>query len=172
MDSAKFYYEKAIDLLPTYAFAINNLGSVYLKEEKPDSAIYYYKKALDLQPNYPDASKYLGLAYLKKADFDEADKAMYAAQNMSSSSDALKVLSSEYLILASKAFNSSETDRAIRFCEKAIQINPQNAEAYYNLGGYYMTLQNLAKTREYWKKALDVNPNYTEARDWLNKIGG
>ncbi len=172
LDSAKFYYEKAIELLPTYSFAICNLGSVYLKQEKPDSAIMYYKKALELLPNYHDASKYMGLAYLRKDDFVEAEKYMYAAKKMSSNSDALQVLSSEYVVRASKAFHNNETDKAISFCEKAIQINPQNAEAYYNMGGYYMTRQNIDKTREYWRKAVQINPNYQEAKDWLNKIGG
>ncbi len=172
MDSAIFYYLKALQLLPDYPFALCNLGSVYLKMEMPDSAIYYYRKALELQSNYPDASKYMGLAYFKKGNYSEAEQAMNDAQKMSSSSDAIKVLSSEYLLLASKAFHDGETNKAIGYCEKSIQFNPQNAEAYYNLGGYYMTLQNLAKTREYWKKALEINPNYKEARDWLDRIGG
>lgn len=172
MDSAKFYYRKAIGLLPNYAFAICNLGSVYLKEEKPDSAIMYYKQALAIQTQYHDASKYLGLAYLKKQAFDDAEQAMYNAQKMSKTSDALQVLSSEYVILASKAFHNDEKDKAILLCERAIKANPQNAEAYYNLGGYYMTLQNLTKTRENWKKALQINPNYKEAKEWLERIGG
>ena len=35
-----------------------------------------------------------------------------------------------------------------------------------------MTRQNIDKTREYWRKAVQINPNYQEAKDWLNKIGG
>ncbi len=172
MDSAKFYYRKALTLLPNYAFTICNLGSVYLKEEKPDSAIMYYKQALEIQPQYYDASKYLGLAYLKKEAYDDAELAMYNANKMIKNSDALQILSSEYLVLGSRAFQSDQKEKAILLCEIAIKAYPQNAEAYYNLGGYYMTLQNLEKAREYWRKALQINPNYKEAKEWLERIGG
>ncbi|HNS11432.1 MAG TPA: tetratricopeptide repeat protein [Bacteroidia bacterium] len=172
MDSAKYYYKKAINMLPSYAFAICNLGSVYLKENKLDSAVIYYKKAIDLQPIYHDANKYLSLAYFKQNKFEEAEQAMREAVRINPSSDAPHALSSEYVILASKAFHDKETGKAIGYCEKAIQLDPANAQAYYNLGGYYMTLQDIEKTREFWRKAVQINPNFQEAKDWLNKIGG
>ena len=172
MDSARYFYKKAIEILPNYAFATCNLGSVYLQEGKNDSAIFYYKRALELQPVYHDANKYMGLAFLKMGNYDEAEKAIYAANKINKSSDALQALSSEYLLLGSKAFHAGKTDSAIFLCEKAIYYFPQNAEAHYNLGGYYLTRQNLTKTRECWKKALEINPNYKEAKEWLGRIGG
>jgi tetratricopeptide (TPR) repeat protein len=171
LDSAKFYYQKAISILPSYAFATCNLGSVYLKEGKPDSAVIYYKRAIELQPIYHDAYKYMGLSYLKLGNYEEAEKAIAEAERINRSSDAYESLSSEYLLLASRAFHNNDLEKAIFFGEKAIAASPQNAEAYYNLGGYYMSRKDITKTRELWKKALAINPNYTEAKEWLDRIG-
>ncbi len=170
-DSAIHYYNRAIDLMPNYPFAICNLGSVYLKNGMYDEAIQHYKQAMNLSPDYADASKYMGLAYLEKEDYASAEAAMYKAQELNPSGDALKVLSGEYILKASRAFKSGDANKAIFLCEKALKVMPGNAEAWYNLGGYYLTLKDIPKAREYWKKALQVNPEYKEAREWLNKIG-
>jgi tetratricopeptide (TPR) repeat protein len=170
-DSAIHYYNRAIKLMPNYPFAICNLGSVYLKKEMYDEAIRHYKQALSLRPDYADASKYMGLAYLEKEDFAKAEEAMYKAQEMNPSGDALKVLSGEYILKASRAFKSGDARKAIFLCEKSLNIMPGNAEGWYNMGGYYLTLNDVPKAREYWKKALQINPDYKEAREWLSKIG-
>jgi len=133
-DSAIHYYNRAIKLMPNYPFAICNLGSVYLKKEMYDEAIRHYKHALNLSPDYADASKYMGLAYLEKEDYASAEAAMYKAQELNPSGDALKVLSGEYILKASRAFKSGDARKAILLCEKALHVMPGNAEGWYNLG--------------------------------------
>jgi Tfp pilus assembly protein PilF len=49
---------------------------------------------------------------------------------------------------------------------------PSNAEAYYNMGGIYLSRQDVVKARELWKKTLELDPQHKSAKSWIAKIGG
>src|SRR5579863_4384239 len=51
LESAKKQYERAIKLNPTYAEAINNLGTVYFARKSYRRAIGEYKRALRIMPD-------------------------------------------------------------------------------------------------------------------------
>ena len=69
-------------------------------------------------------------------------------------------------------FLNNKFDKAIVEFEKTIAMNPDNAEAYYNLGLIYQT-KNIQETAiEMYKKALSLKPGYKLARKHLNKMKG
>jgi tetratricopeptide (TPR) repeat protein len=53
-------------------------------------------------------------------------------------------------------------ESALEF-EKALQINPGLAEAYYGLGYVYSSTKNYPEAAAYFDKALEASPNYVEA---------
>ncbi|GAB4269532.1 MAG: hypothetical protein Kow0029_05570 [Candidatus Rifleibacteriota bacterium] len=53
----------------------------------------------------------------------------------------------------------NNTEDAIKFWEKAIELDPDYCEAYFNLGVGYFKQQNIEKAREYWKKVLLLQPD-------------
>jgi len=48
-------FSKAIKLNPRYAIAYNNLGNIYLHQQKLTAAKQAYEKAIELKPDYADA---------------------------------------------------------------------------------------------------------------------
>ena len=71
---------------------------------------------------------------------------------------------------AKAAFDQGSFDKAIELYEKAIKLDPNNAEAYNNLGLSYRAMN--AKPSEfawYFKTAIEINPQYAEAYDNLGK---
>ena len=69
---AILYYNKARDLDPKYAPAVNNLGVVYVKQAKFQKALSAFKKALDINsfsisPNFNLARLYLRFGVSSKA---------------------------------------------------------------------------------------------------------
>ena len=48
---------------------------------------------------------------------------------------------------------TEEYDRAIQSYQKAIEINPKYADAYYHMGGIYEKLGNQDKADECFQKA-------------------
>jgi tetratricopeptide (TPR) repeat protein len=53
----------------------------------------------------------------------------------------------------------SEFEKAIETYEKAIEINPDNDEAYYDIGSAYINLGEFEKAIEICKKAIKNNLN-------------
>ena len=66
------YYEKAIDLNPSYFEVFNNMGVAYNDWKKPKEAISCLKKAIGLQPSYAEAFNNIGNSYKELSDFDNA----------------------------------------------------------------------------------------------------
>lgn len=54
-DSAKYYYKLATNYAPNMAENYNNLGLLYLSEQKNDIASYYFNRAMQVNPNFADA---------------------------------------------------------------------------------------------------------------------
>ena len=59
----------------------------------------------------------------------------------------------------------SQTDKAKECFIKALRYNPEQAQAYNNLGYIYLTFDSAyGKAHDNFQRALKVNPDYTEAR--------
>ena len=62
----------------------------------------------------------------------------------------------------------SEFDEAITAYKKVIDINPQNPDAYANLGLAFSSCGKLGEALVAYKKAIDINPT---AAEFYNNIG-
>ena len=71
---------------------------------------------------------------------------------------------------AKAAFEQGHYEKAVEWYEKTIKLDPNNAEAYNNLGLAYRAMN--ARPSEiawYFKTAIEINPQYAEAYDNLGK---
>ena len=64
-EDAEKAYLTAIELKPTYALPLINLGRFRITQKKFEEAVELLTRALDLQPQSPDANLLLGEAYLR-----------------------------------------------------------------------------------------------------------
>ncbi len=69
-------------------------------------------------------------------------------------------------------FMNNKHDQAIGEFRKALELNPGNAEVYYNIGLVYETRNETENAREMFRKALAIDPDYAIAREHLNRIVG
>jgi tetratricopeptide (TPR) repeat protein len=56
-----------------------------------------------------------------------------------------------------------DLDNAIQYYEKAIEFNPNMAEAYYNLGLVYGDKGNIDKAIQFYKKVVELKPQDSDA---------
>jgi len=66
--------------------------------------------------------------------------------------------------------NAGEHDLAIASFQKAIELQPNYAEALHNLGNEYLLLGRWDEAETYFKKALEVRPSLTPASEKLKII--
>lgn len=114
-------------------------------------------------PLTPEEHLNLGIAYERRGELDAA-----AAQYELAS----KELPSAYLYLGNVHFKKNEPDRAEKYYRKAIEEDPENADALNNLAWLYYTVgRNLEEAEALVLRALELNPSKSDIyKDTLLKI--
>lgn len=78
-----------------------------------------------------------------------------------------------YLALAKRA-EGAPLNEVVALFKKAIELKPDYAEAYENIGKTYYSLEKFAEAEEYIGKSLEFNPNSVSARlslAWIQLLG-
>ncbi|HSB91944.1 MAG TPA: tetratricopeptide repeat protein [Flavitalea sp.] len=144
---AKKYLKRALQIAPGFFYASSNLGYIYLVESKPDSAVLYLKAGLKYGPKDTDLNYYYGSAAYLMKDFDEAIRALnQSIASKPSREDA-------YLMLGSSYLGRGDANGALSTYYKLIEIDPNNAKAYYNVAGILRTQGEEQKANEMMNKA-------------------
>ncbi len=150
------YYKRVLKIKPIHADTYIALALIYTDNKQFDRAIDLYLQGLNYNPRHGGLLGGLGSLYLQLGRVDEAiEKLTLAAK--------LKVDSAILANLGAALVAKGDSFSAIKYFEKAIEIDPKNAKAYYNLGNAYMSLNRLEKAADEYKKAVETDPNYAMA---------
>lgn len=171
-DSAIYYYSKVTRIIPKDASSYFYIACAYYNKGEYRNAIDNCNKAIKLIPDYADAFVFMGMSY---ARFDRIDSVMYcvnSAENASALSAARLSACQEYLKMGSEAYAKKDSQKALYYYIRASEVMPTNAETYYNIGGIYISMQDVNHARENWRKAVAIDPNHQAAKEWLQRIGG
>jgi tetratricopeptide (TPR) repeat protein len=169
-DSAIYWYSKAAHEMPRNASALYFEGVSYYKLGDNINAKKYYRQAIDIFPDYADAYAYLGLAYVQLDQFDSAEYCVREAENINQASSARQLVSLECVHRGNSVFDKGDSGKALLYYSKAGEIDSTNAEAFYDMGGIFLTRHDMNKARELWKKTLSINPQHKDAQLWLSRI--
>lgn len=147
----KTLYNHILKYSPKSARIHYNLANVYRGEKQIDKAIIAYNKSLDLKPNYVGAHNNLGNLYDEIGEHDKAVEKFKKSLNIRPNYVAYNSLGIAYC-------NKGLCHLAIEQYNKAIELNPDSANAYTNLGNAYFKLGKIEEAKKAWKKALRLDP--------------
>jgi tetratricopeptide (TPR) repeat protein len=133
-EAASSYYRQAVTLQPELAELRANLGLMYYQTGKDEQAIDAFLQAIRLKPGLFVPNLFLGLDYLKLKRFDEAIP--YLKQAALSKPADTEV----HLALGQAYAASGKTRPAIASYRHAVQLNSENADAWFHLGVTYLEL--------------------------------
>jgi tetratricopeptide (TPR) repeat protein len=157
-------YHLALEVLPSFIRARNNLGVALRRRGRVDEAIEQYKMVLKSDPKYPETLSNLGTAYLLQGRTEEALEAYRrAAENAGPDGYIHHRLGIMYLRLG-------RYRAAIQQFRKALSKEPDLAEAHFHLGECYSRLGNEKKAVEEYQAALALDPNFLAARERLERL--
>lgn len=74
MDSAQFYLQKALQIDPNHASALENLGISYAVEKKYEKALYYLLLALEHNPENTSLMYNISLVYTSLGNLEKAEE--------------------------------------------------------------------------------------------------
>jgi tetratricopeptide (TPR) repeat protein len=157
-------YRLALEVLPTFSRALNNLGVALRRRGRVDEAIAQYELAIEADPKYAEAYSNLGTAYLYQGRTDEALQAYRRAARYAGPdayiNHRLGVL---YLRLG-------RYPEAMQQLRKALSKEPDLAGAHFHLGECYRGLGNQAEAIKEFEATLEIDPNYLAARTRLAQL--
>ncbi len=181
-----------------------NKGVKYFTDQKYDAAAQFFEQALELDPDFETSRMYLATAYTSQfipgssdpKSEENAHKAIATftqvvdnAKDPANPNKKTAMLSIASLYYQLKKYNESKD-----WCNKVLQIDPQNAEAYYRIAVIdfddslektgvqgelvdLMTPDEKAKTRAWidegltcLTKALEIRSDYFDAMEYQNLL--
>ncbi len=157
-------YELALEIVPTFHRARNNLGVALKRRGRIEEAIEQYKIAIELDPDFADAHSNLGAAYFAQGRNEEAVQEFKLATKNAGSNAYF------FHHLGVVQYQLKQYDEAIKQFKKAISKEPSLAEARYFLAECYMRQGNKSKAIEEYEATLEVDPNYLLARAKLDAL--
>jgi tetratricopeptide (TPR) repeat protein len=174
-DEAIQAYDKAIELdylEDTYAWY--NKGLALAKQSKYDEAIQAFDKAIEINPKDADAWNNKGLALGKLGLTAESKAAIDRAKELetegSTGTPGTISISPNATGTAKDWFDEGNTlyaqgryDDAIQAFDKAIEIDPQDADVRYNKGAPLYGQKKYGEAIQAYDKAIEIDPQYALA---------
>lgn len=143
------------------------LGKLYEKVN-PKRAIQYYNNAIDIAPLNPEAFYHRGYLYQTIGDFKNAINSYELIIKISENTPIKSTY--EYAFIQQSYYNlgyinilEEKYEDAIKMFDIAVNLNPADANAIYNIGLCYEAIGNTALAKEYYQTALQANPQHDGA---------
>jgi hypothetical protein len=171
-------FTKDVGTVPNSTLANGNAGARYIDlSERPENktrekelltkAIGYLDKAIAIHPRYVTSYINRGLAYYKLGDLEKTkenwDMVSVYYPHYPDIPRYRDILAVGYLNKGLNLGKDQKFNEAIAAMEKAKEINPNNPEIWYNIGGAYYTIKNYQKALECWGQALQLKPDHQQA---------
>ena len=130
-----------------------------------DMAVELYKRSLDLHPT-AEAFTFLGWTHRLQGKIEDAIAECKKAIQLDPE------FGTPYNDIGAYLIEKGEYDEAIPWLERALQSRRYDSYHYphYNLGRAYMAKEMFGKARHHLEQALKLSPDYTLAKEALEKI--
>ncbi len=153
--------EEKKQMVPVFSSATEALeaGKKYLDENKIEEAIESLRQATKLDPDLAEAYFHLGIALALK----ESEEGVRVDLSFSPKNQKFKESKPVILTEADKAF-----EMAARAYEKLTAKEPENAEAFFNLGRAYNKIQMDEEAEKALRQAVKLRPEDT---DYQTELG-
>jgi tetratricopeptide (TPR) repeat protein len=147
------------------------LGETYLAKGDPYQAQNCFQKALEMQPESKSSHLGLGKFYLNEGRYEEAIgefKAVVALDDLNE--DGWYSLGLAWIMRGDAALTAGKSSEAgncygeaVKALRKAREIDPQLADASYNLGLTYLKLGKKLEAQKEWEYTVSVDKNHARA---------
>lgn len=143
----------------------SELGRYYLSEGLLGKAKYHLETALGFDPSHRRAqAAFIKLTQLQNGDA-QAEETFRRFQR-------LLLKSPSELIKLAKALSEEELDQFALDCfNRAIQLQPESAEAHRQLAYFYLARDDQDKALKHFTRSFELNPNQPDVAGELGRMG-
>ncbi|MCF7916453.1 MAG: tetratricopeptide repeat protein [Candidatus Omnitrophica bacterium] len=175
LSKALSFYQKAIELYPTYTQAYNDIGVIFESQGQISEAKRYYQKALELNPNFMPAHTNLAFLYEKVGDVKKATEHWKSRYLQGKKGDYWREVARQHLlklgtypeirkeIMEAKAADLSK-QLAYQREQKRLEVL-EEARLYFRLGEKSFQERDYSGAIEEFKKVLSLDPKDPELKE-------
>ncbi len=167
---AKHWYTKALELQPNFPEVYTNLATLYAQEKNWDLALVFYQKStsVPMKNTVITHNNIPGVLALNPDDIEvyiQGAESFYAQRKFEQAATAcqrviqVKPDARVYKIWGNARQAQGKVDEAKNCYAKAIELDPDFAEAYTNLGTLYAQEQQWQSAIAFYQKAIALQPN-------------
>ena len=132
-------------------------GFIYMEKGDTASAVQFFRKVCDKYPDYAPAFEQLGVLYATRNEPLAEQYLSTALELDPSNTNTLYAMAMFYQ-------NLEQMEKAESLYRQILDINPNSADAYHNLGWIELTYyQDYPRAIEFFDKALEINPQMDNA---------
>jgi len=153
---AEQWAQKAIELFPKNSKGYNRLGHIYDRQGHLDLAKKYYDLAVKINPKNAAAHQNLGRVYTRLGQYEEAKKEYELAKQYSPAKGYIAMESRLNLGFIAYQYEN-DLNKAIKYFEEAMQVDPNVAVVYVDLGRSYYKLGKVDEAIALYRKAMGLD---------------
>jgi len=164
---AQGYLKRALEIHPNYKLSYLLVGNSYFHLGELDQAITYFRHVLKMDPNYAEGKRNLGVALRDKGK-EEGEKNNNLSGAITLLLEAVQYLPDDYetyQLLGVAHGQAGETEKAIAYFRKEIELAPKNATAHYNLGIALRQAGDMAGAAASFEAAKAIDPNLPQLKN-------
>jgi len=150
-----------------------NVGNTHSKLNQNEQAVEAYQKAIVLAPEDPTLYQNMGGLYASMGDTEKARELYQKAVSLSAYGDP-KDAAVNYYNMGVTFINSGKAEEAIEALNKALEADPEYAEAHYQLGISMLGTGQMEESAGHLKKYLELTPegpNAEVAKQLVEQLG-
>lgn len=156
-DGAIAAYQAMLVKVPALSMLHLQVGRAQRMKKDYNGALESYQKLLAADPNNERAKVEIGMTNLEKGDLPAADAALSeAAQNMSAGREV-------FYNLGEVKFAKGETDEAMKWYQRAVDLDANWAKPYFKLGLGKLQKADMPGAIQMMEKVIAVEPTSSEA---------
>ncbi|MFH1091688.1 MAG: response regulator [Pseudomonadota bacterium] len=163
-DQAEGEYQAAVDLSRQYVDAYDALGALYLKKSQPERALMYFRQSSEISPLNAGRQLAYGETLLAAGEFQAAEKAFKLALKL----DPAQMHVFNRLGISLR--RQGKLKEALQYLLQAAETVTEDENLYYNLSRVYLDRGDRESARLYLEKSLEINPDFSEAREMIAEI--
>ena len=150
-------YEGMLAKVPALTALHLQIGGLYRNQKEYDKAIESYKKVPEGDANSDKAKIEIGMTQLEKNDLAGAEATLLSVAQSTSANKEV------FYNLGEVKFAKGETDEAVKYYQRASDIDPNWGKPLFKLGLAKLQKADTAGTLEIMNKLIQVDPNSAEA---------
>ena len=164
LDRAQRRYEQVLESNPKHLGALLGLAALAEQRADPDALVAALERAQDANPTATQPGLLLTRFYITRGDYL---KALSVANDLAGRfPDEEPVLQ----MLARAQTLADQVPNAMRTFDQLIDRNPKDPQLFYLAGGARWKGQNFKGAQEYFRKALELKPDFVDAQVALASV--